>query len=164
MKVDSIFIYLCDLTGKGQHGFKKGRSTVAVLKEIQSQIARKIDEGQFVAMGSLDVDLLMKRLIILGLPSDWLDLLEAWLRDQATFVEVSADRSMLSDVSIGTVQGSILGPVLFSLFAAPVFGLNKIVAYADDTYTIMSSRTKENAVVELGKALTTISLCLRILD
>ena len=129
-----------------------------VLKEIQSQIARKIDEGQFVAMGSPDVDLLKKRLLILGLPSDWLDLLEAWLRDRAAFVEVSADRSMLFDVSIDTVQGSILGPVLFSLFFGPVFGLNKIVAYADDTYTIISSSTKANAVVELGKALTTISL------
>ncbi len=84
-----------------------------------------------MAMGSLDltaafdvvnVDLLMKRLIILGLPSDWLDLLGAWLRDRAAFVEVLADRSMLFDVNIGTVQGSILGPVLFSLFIAPVFG------------------------------------------
>jgi hypothetical protein len=156
-----------DLTGEGQHGFKKGRSTVTALKEIQSQIARKIDEGQYVAMGSLDltaafdvvnVDLLMKRLIILGLPSDWLDLLGAWLRDRAAFVEVSADRSMLFDVNIGTVQGSILGPVLFSLFIAPVFGLNKIFAYADDTYTITSSRKKQDALEELGKALTTISL------
>jgi hypothetical protein len=100
----------------------------------------------------------MKRLTTLGLPSDWLDLLEAWLKDRAAFVEVSADRSMLYDVNIGTVQGSILGPVLFSLFVSPVFGLNNIVAYADDTYTITSSRTKENAVVELGKALTTISM------
>jgi hypothetical protein len=156
-----------DLTGESQHGFKKGRSTVTALKEIQSQIARKIDEGQYVAMGSLDltaafdvvnVDLLMKRLTTLGLPSDWLDLLEAWLKDRAAFVEVSIDRSMLYDVNIGTVQGSILGPVLFSLFVSPVFGLNNIVAYADDTYTITSSRTKENAVVELGKALTTISM------
>jgi hypothetical protein len=156
-----------DLTGESQHGFKKGRSTVTALKEIQSQIARKIDEGQYVAMGSLDltaafdvvdIDLLMKRLLTLGLPSDWLDLLGAWLRDRAAFVEVSADRSMLFDVNIGTVQGSILGPVLFSLFIAPVFGLNKIFAYADDTYTITSSRKKQDALEELGKALTTISL------
>ncbi len=48
--------------------------------------------------------------------------------------------------------------ISFSLFVSPVFGLNNIVAYADDTYTITSSRTKESAVVELGKALTTISL------
>jgi hypothetical protein len=56
------------------------------------------------------------------------------------------------------VQGSILGPVLFSLFVSPVFGLYNIIAYADDTYTITSATTKENAVVELGKALTNISL------
>ena len=104
----------------------------------------------------IDIDLLMKRLLTLGLPSDWLDLLGAWLRDLAAFVEVSADRSMLYDVNIGTVQGLILGPVLFHLFVSPVFGLNNIVAYADDTYTITSSRTKESAIVELGKALTTM--------
>jgi hypothetical protein len=110
------------------------------------------------AFDVVDIDLLMKRLLTLGLLSDWLDLLEAWLRDRAAFVEVSTDRSMLYDVNIGTVQGSILGPVLFSLFVSPVFRLSSIVAYADDTYTITSSRTKENAVFELGKALTTISL------
>jgi hypothetical protein len=140
---------------------------VTALKEIQSQIARKIDEGHYVAMGSLDlsaafdvvdINLLMKRMITLGLPTDWIELLETWLRDQAAFVEVSGHRSMLYDVNIGTVQGSILGPALFSLFVSPVFGLYNIIAYADDTYTITSATTKENAVVELGKALTNISL------
>jgi hypothetical protein len=144
-----------DITGERQHG------TVIALKEIQSQIARRIDEGQYVAMGSLDltaafdvvdVDLLMKQLLTLGLPSEWLDQLEAWLRDCATFVEVSADCSMHYNVNIGTVQGSILGPVLFSLFIFPVFELNNIVAYADDTYMITASRTKENAVWRTRKS------------
>ncbi len=44
-----------DLTVKMQHGFKKGRSTVTALKEIQSQIAAKIYQGNFVAMGSLNL-------------------------------------------------------------------------------------------------------------
>jgi hypothetical protein len=89
-----------DLTGKIQHGFKKGKSTVTALKEIQSQIATKIDQSQYVAMGSLDlsaafdvvnVDLLTQRLTILGLPTDCMSLLELWLRDHAAFVEVSVD-------------------------------------------------------------------------
>jgi len=156
-----------NLTGKNQHGFKKGRSTVTALKEIQSQIARQIDEGHYVAMGSLDltaafdvvdINLLMKRIVTSGLPSDWTELLEAWLRDRAAFVEVSSHRSMIYNVNIGTVQGSILGPLLFSLFVSPVFGLYNIIAYADDTYTITSAKTKENAVFELGEALTNISL------
>jgi hypothetical protein len=156
-----------DLTGKSQHGFKKGKSTVTALKEIQSQIATKIDQGQYVAMGSLDlsaafdvvnIDLLIKRLTTLGLPSDWMSLLESWLRDRAAFVEVSVDRSMLYNINIGTVQGSILGPVLFSLFISPVFELQNIVAYADDTYTLTSSRSKENLVTNIGVALTAVSL------
>jgi hypothetical protein len=156
-----------DLTGKSQHGFKKGKSTVTALKEIQNQIATKIDQGQYVAMGSLDlsaafdvvnIDLLITRLTTLGLPLDWMSLLESWLRDRAAFVEVSVDRSMLYDINIGTVQGSILGPVLFSLFVSPVFELQNIVAYADDTYTLTSSRSKENLVANIGVALTAISL------
>ena len=156
-----------DLTGKMQHGFKKGKSTVTALKEIQSQIATKIDQGYYVAMGSLDlsaafdvvnVDLLIMRLKTFGLPADWIVLLEAWLRDRAAFVEVSVDRSMLYKVNIGTVQGSILGPVLFSLFVSPMFGLNNIVAYADDTYTITSAKEKGKVITDVGDALTRISL------
>jgi hypothetical protein len=118
-------------------------------------------------MGSLDlsaafdvvnIDLLITRLTTLGLPSDWMSLLESWLRDRAAFVEVSVDRSLLYDINIGTVQGSMLGPVLFSLFVSPVFELQNIVAYADNTYTVTSSRSKENLVTNIGVALTTISL------
>ena len=117
-------------------------------------------------MGSLDltaafdvvnIDLLIKRLKNLGLPEDWMELLAAWLRDRAAFVEVSADRSILYEVNIGTVQGSILGPVLFSLFVSPILEKTNIVAYADDTYTITASKTKENAAAKLGKALTIIT-------
>ena len=159
-----------DLTGKMQHGFKKGKSTVTALKEIQSQIATKIDQGQYVAMGSLDlsaafdvvnVDLLIKRLTTLGLPTDWVSLLDSWLRERAAFVEISVYRSMLYDINIGTVQGSILGPVLFSLFISPVFELKNVVAYADDTYTMTSSGSKENLLTDIGEALTAISLWFR---
>jgi hypothetical protein len=156
-----------DLTGKMQHGFKKGRSTVTALKEIQSQIAAKIDQGNFVAMGSLDlsaafdvvnIDLLIARLTTLGLPTDWMDLIKAWLRDRSAFVEVSSGRSMLFDLDIGTVQGSILGPVLFSLFVSPVFDSNNIIAYADDTYIITLARSKDAVVKEVGEALAAVSL------
>jgi hypothetical protein len=65
---------------------------------------------------------------------------------------------MLYNINNGTVQGYILGPVLFSLFVSPVFELSNIVAYADDTYVMASSRSKENLVTEIRDALTTILL------
>ena len=156
-----------DLTGKRQHGFKKGHSTVTALKDIQSQISRQIDEGNFVAMGSLDlsaafdvvnIDLLMKRLVTLGLPMDWLELLDVWLRNRAAFVEVSMERSMLYNVDFGTVQGSILGPILFSLFVSPGLKLNNVVSYADDSYTIVSDKIKDSALKNLGETLSRLSL------
>jgi hypothetical protein len=156
-----------DLTEKMQHGFKKGRSTVTALKEIQSQIKAKIYQGNFVAMGSLDlsaafdlvnIDLLIARLTTLGLPSDWMDLIKAWLRDRSAFVEVSSGRLMLFDLDIGTEQGSILGPVLFSLFASPVFDSNNIIAYAYDTYIKTSARSKDAVIKEVGEALAAVSL------
>ena len=156
-----------DLTGLMQHGFKKGRSTVTALKQMQSQIAKGMDQNEYVAVGSLDlsaafdvvnVDLLLKRLTTLGLPADWLKLLESWLRDRAAFIEISQDRSMLYDINIGTVQGSILGPVLFSLFISPILEHGKMVAYADDSYTIINGKTKGQVTAEIGTVLTEMSL------
>ena len=67
------------------------------------------------------------------------------------------DRNLLRTLNIRTIQGSILGLVLFSLFVSPILEKTNIVAYADDTYTIRSARTKENAAAKLGKALTIIT-------
>ena len=156
-----------DLTGEKQHGFKKGRSTITALKEIQSQISQQMDDGNYVAMGSLDlsaafdvvnIKLLMERLVTMGLPMDWLELLDIWLSDRAAFVEVSSDRSMLYNVDIGTVQGSILGPVLFSLFVSPGLRQNKVISYADDSYAIISDKVKDFAIKNLGETLSRLSL------
>ena len=93
-----------------------------------------------------------------------MDLIKAWLRDRSAFVEVSSGRSMLFDLDIGTVQGSILGPILFSLFVSPVFDFNNIIAYADDTYIIKSARSKGTVVKEVGEALAAVSLWFKTQD
>ena len=79
------------MTGKHQHGFKKNRSTATLSLQLQSLIARGLDEDNFVAMGSLDlsamfegvnIELLVKRLEILGLPGDIIALIEIWLKNK----------------------------------------------------------------------------------
>ena len=37
-----------DITGKGQHGFKKGKGTVTAGLQLQSLIARALDDDNFV--------------------------------------------------------------------------------------------------------------------
>jgi hypothetical protein len=74
-----------DLTGINQHGFKKNRSTSTLSANLQSIIARALDNEEFALLASLelssgfdvvDVRLLIKRLKIFGLPSDVIELIE----------------------------------------------------------------------------------------
>ena len=44
-----------DLTGKKQHGFKSGRSTITAGLALQSLIARALDNDEYYVMGSLDL-------------------------------------------------------------------------------------------------------------
>ena len=55
----------------------------------------------------------------------------------------------MTKLTHGTVQGSILGPVLFAIYIAPLEDLvNNIVIYADDNYQISNGKTEENALQE----------------
>ena len=38
------------------------------------------------------------------------------------------------DSDVGTIQGSILGPILYALFVSPLFDLTQITNFADDNF------------------------------
>jgi hypothetical protein len=146
------------LTGANQHGFKKERSTITASVEIQSRVSALMDQDQYVAMASLDlsaafdvvnVDLLLVRLRKMGLPTDVINLLESWLKDRQCYVEVRNSCSQYFDSDDGTVQGSILGPVLFSLFMSPLLEKEDLISYADDSYLIRGNKNKETALQRL---------------
>ena len=68
-----------DITGVAQHVFKSLKSTASAGLIIQSIISRALDSGNFALMASIDlsaafdlvnVDQLIKRLTVIGLPSD----------------------------------------------------------------------------------------------
>jgi hypothetical protein len=146
------------LTGNNQHGFKKERSTITASLDIQSRVAALMDQDQYVAMASLDlsaafdvvnVDLLLVRLKKMGLPTDVITLLESWLKDRLCYVEVRNCCSQYFDSDVGTVQGSILGPILFSLFMSPLLEKEDVISYADDSYLLRGSKNKELALQRL---------------
>jgi hypothetical protein len=154
-----------DITGEQQHGFKKNRSTITAGLTIQSIISREMDEDKFVVMSSLDLsaafdlvnlDLLLKRLKKMGLPNDLTSLLEVWLRNRFFYVEANGHNSMVLNSDIGTVQGSILGPILYALFIRPLYDLEKLTTFADDNYVIGYHKEKDLALKELGEKLVRI--------
>ena len=154
-----------DLTGYEQHGFKKKRSTVTAGLTLQSIIAREMDKDCYVAMSSLDLsaafdlvnlNLLIKRLRIMGIPNDLIQLLEIWLRQRSFYVEANGQNSTILETDVGTIQGSILGPILYALFIRPLYKITKVTTFADDNYIIKCNKEKKMALEELGRELEKI--------
>ncbi len=96
-----------DLTGSNQHGFKRKRSKSTLSAELLSIIGRALDENECLLMASLDpsssfdivsTNLLMKRLIIIGLPPDLLSLMKrCFITGHSMFVRM--ERILTSIIS-----------------------------------------------------------------
>ena len=134
-----------DLTNKSQHGFKKNRSTNSAALILQSILARALDDKNYALMSSLDlsaafdvvnVELLLIRLRRIGLPDDVISLVGNWLSLRYFFVSVGGECSIIHDLDVGTVQGSILGPILYAIFVSPLFELANMTKFADDNFII----------------------------
>ena len=57
--------------------------------------------------------LLFDRMKTMGLPTDVIDLIENWLMERMFYVEANGEVSSLQRDDLGTIPGSLLGPVLF---------------------------------------------------
>ena len=63
------------------------------------------------AFDLVNVNLLIKRLKVLGLPDDLIALIKIWLENRSFYVCINGENSLMFDFLHGTVQGSVLGPV-----------------------------------------------------
>ena len=150
----------CDLTGTKQHGFKKKHSTDTAGLEIQSKISGWCDKNEHVTVTSLDLSaafdvvnhkLLIKRLKQKGLPSIIVLTIESWLQNRFFYCEVGGRCSVMKKLTHGTVQGSILGPVLFAIFVSPLEQkIKHLTTYADDNF-VLNHNVSLDVVIERTK-------------
>ena len=104
----------------------------------------------------VNIELLLERLKILGLPPDVVTLVDVWLKGRYFYVSLDGDNSFVHESSTGTVQGSILGPILFSLFVSPLIDLAKITLFADDNYVIVWNKHRGDLIIEMTAKLSLI--------
>ena len=159
-----------DLTNKNQHGFKKAKSTTTLSLELQSLIARALDEDKTVLVSSLDlssafdvvnVKLLLKRMRIIGLPEDIIELVAVWLKNRVYYVSIDEINSTLFDILLGTVQGSILSPILYAIFVSPLFDIEELLAFADDTFIPKVGESLAELIEDMEKSLEAITKWLK---
>lgn len=135
-----------------QSGFRKHYSTATALSRVTSDVARAIDDSKVTflvlldyskAFDIVDHDLLVSKLIYYGCSGPTLEWFSSYLDGRMQQVKFSGVLSSKLKLSRGVPQGSILGPLLFSIFTAD---LPKVILrsnhhlYADDTQIYMSCR------------------------
>jgi len=157
---------LGELDGKHQHGFKKQRSTTTAMLEVQHFVATNLDQGKIVGTYSLDLsaafDLLRPDVFYHALrPTIHPDLLNP-IMDFLSFrnfqVQVGKQKSQPRDLKVGCVQGSILGPRLFTLYMKNITHIlgqdTHVVSYADDTYVSIARKNADELRPELERLMT----------
>ena len=88
------------------------------------------------AFDLLDHNILLYKLKYYGINSNSLQLLENYLTNRKQYIEFEKHKSDLKNITIGVLQGSILGPLFFIIYINDIVLAPKIVTpiiYADDT-------------------------------
>ena len=127
-----------------QHGFRKGRSCTTQLLEVMENLSRSIDDGQNIDILYLDFRkafdqvphhrllLKLRSYGFVGNISKWI---EDFLSDRTQKVRVGDSYSANAKVLSGIPQGSILGPILFTVYINDLpHGISSSCKnFADDT-------------------------------
>ena len=73
-----------------------------------------------------------------------IELIKNWIESRMNNVNVNNSNSYIKFSDIGTIQGSILGPILYALFIRPLYEIEKITTFADDNYIVSLHKKQED--------------------
>jgi len=150
-KVNHINIY-----GTNQHAYRQNHSTTTACLTLQSMIAKELDSGNNCIVYSMDLsaafDLLRPEIMeknLQNLPIALSRPIIDFLTDREYVVDVNGKRSNVKKITVGCVQGSVLGPCLFSIYFNELEKVLQdkdidLVTYADDTYVLVKGKNLQD--------------------
>ena len=129
---------------KLQFGFREGHSTTHALLELLEELYSNLDQGNTClgifldltkAFDTIDHDILLHKLQHYGFRGKIHEWSASYLKNRKQYTFVNGEKSTLGQITKGVPQGSVLGPILFTLYANDMPNSTKLIPrlFADDT-------------------------------
>ena len=164
---DQVFSHLQthNLLSPWQSGFQPGHSTTTTLLHITNEWYSALDKGLIVGAVFLDLSkafdtvnhsLLLSRLSVFGVDPAAYQWFSSYLSSRSQCVNIDSINSEYLPVVSGVPQGSVLGPLLFSIFVNNmpecIQGVNTVL-FADDTTIFLAGHSAADISASLTHAL-----------
>ncbi len=145
-----------------QSGFRKLHSTETALVKVTNDLLIAADSGYLsilvlldlsAAFDTVDHAVLLTRLeTVFGVTDTVLNWFTSYLSDRRQFVSLGGCRSKVGSVKFGVPQGSILSPLLFSMYIFPLGQLLRSLGlkfhfYADDTQIYIHTKPGDTTAI-----------------
>ena len=149
-----------------QSAYKNGHSTESALIRVQNDVLRAIDDDKCVILLLLDLSaafdtvvhgILLSRLSmcygIEGIVHKWF---RSYLCDRKQFTVIENAKSSSRPLTCGVPQGSVLRPILYPLYTAPLGDIMRrhgilYHMYADDTQIYLTFKSSVLGDMELSR-------------
>ncbi len=159
---DQLFAHISKhrLLNPFQSGFRPNHSTATALIDVTDHLYDQRQHGHITgaifldlkkAFDTVDPQILLQKILAIGIQETEFKWFSDYFTNRTQKVKIDDATSSSLPITCGVPQGSILGPLLFTLYINDLSGVvkhSKVVLYADDTALFVSGKSVSE--IQLG--------------